>query len=104
MADRPGRHPSIIQSFVNIFAALRLRDEGDGDMARRQHAQPVKVLDDVIYEIIRQGPWVRITAMHEPTLTEIVVRGPANAGHEALQKLAHDRLAWVLGRRRRAPP
>lgn len=59
-------------------------------------------LDRVIYEMIPHGSWVRVSAMHEPTLTEIVVHGPASAGSEALQKLAHDRLLWVLRRQGRS--
>lgn len=37
--------------------------------------------------------------MHEPSLTEIVVHGPASAGEEALRRLALDRLRFVLRRR-----
>lgn len=62
-------------------------------------------LDQVIYEFVPCGAWVRVSAMHEPSLTEVVVRGPANASVESLQKLAHDRLMWVLRRQeRRARP
>ncbi|MDX1541303.1 MAG: hypothetical protein R3349_07845, partial [Geminicoccaceae bacterium] len=61
-------------------------------------SRPAEELDQVIYEMIPQGSWVRVTAMHEPTLTEIVVRGPASAGVDALQRLAHDRLLWVMRR------
>ncbi|HEX6142409.1 MAG TPA: hypothetical protein VFZ01_06810 [Geminicoccaceae bacterium] len=55
--------------------------------------------DEVIYEMVRLGRLVRVTAMKKPTLVEVVAHGPASAGAATLRRLARDRLAWVLGRR-----
>ena len=54
---------------------------------------------EVILEFVPVGDLVRVTAMHEPSLTEIVVHGPASAGEAALRRLALRRLAFVLRRR-----
>jgi hypothetical protein len=52
--------------------------------------------DEVILEFVRIGAVVRVSAMHPPSLTEVVVQGPVTAGPEALERLALDKLAWRL--------
>jgi hypothetical protein len=52
--------------------------------------------DEVILEFIRIGAVLRVSAMHAPSLTEVVVQGPVAAGPEALERLALDKLAWRL--------
>ena len=52
--------------------------------------------DEVILEFTRIGTVVRVSAMHTPSLTEVVVQGPVAAGPEALERLALDKLAWRL--------
>jgi hypothetical protein len=52
--------------------------------------------DEVILEFVRIGAVVRVSAMHAPSLTEVVVQGPVTAGPGALERLALDKLAWRL--------
>jgi hypothetical protein len=52
--------------------------------------------DEVIFEFLRIGAVVRVSAMHAPSLTEVVVQGPVTAAPEALERLALDKLAWRL--------
>jgi hypothetical protein len=52
--------------------------------------------DEVILEFVRIGAVVRVSAMHPPSLTEVVVQGPVTAGPQALERLALDKLAWRL--------
>jgi hypothetical protein len=52
--------------------------------------------DEVILEFTRIGALVRVSAMHAPSLIEVVVQGPIAAGTEALERLALDKLAWRL--------
>jgi hypothetical protein len=56
--------------------------------------------DEVILEFLPHGTAVRVSALHVPTLTEVVIQGPAAAGEIALTRAALDKLAWVLARRR----
>ena len=52
--------------------------------------------DEVILEFTRIGALVRVSAMHAPSLIEVVIQGPVTAGPEALERLALDKLAWRL--------
>ena len=69
----------------------------------RTGPEPALPPDEVIYEMTRLGPVVRVAAMHAPTLTEVVFHGPLGAGQGGLKRLASARLAWVLARRGAAP-
>ena len=55
--------------------------------------------DEVIYETTGCGSLLRCAALHVPTLTEVVVQGPARAGAGPLQALALRKLVHVLNRR-----
>jgi hypothetical protein len=52
--------------------------------------------DEVILEFIRIGAVVRVSALHAPSLTEVVVQGLVAAGPEALERLALEKLAWRM--------
>lgn len=54
----------------------------------------------VIFESARLGVYLKVTAVHEATGTEVSVLGPA-AGQSALRGLALRKLEYVLSRRER---
>ena len=56
----------------------------------------------VIFELTRIGAIVRISAVDAETGTEVVAQGPASAGIPALQRLAINKLKFVL--RKKFPP
>jgi hypothetical protein len=55
----------------------------------------------VILEFVRLGPLIRVSAMDEDSLTEVVLQGPAGAGEAALRRAALRKLAYALARGRR---
>lgn len=56
----------------------------------------------VIFESTRIGTYMKVTAVHEASGTEVSVLGPASAtGQSALRGLALRKLEYVLSRRER---
>jgi hypothetical protein len=51
---------------------------------------------EVIFEQVRIGSLVRVTAIDAATGTEVVTQGPASARPHELQRLALAKLAYVL--------
>ena len=52
----------------------------------------------VILEFVRLGPLIRVSAMDEDSLTEVVLQGPAAAGEAALRRAVLRKLACALAR------
>ena len=55
---------------------------------------------EVLFEFIRLGNAVKVTAFHVPSLTEISIVGPRGAHQEHLKLLAVRRLEYVLNKQR----
>ena len=51
---------------------------------------------DVLFEFIRQGNAVRVTAIDTATRTEVVTVAPLNMSQEQMQQLALEKLNYVL--------
>jgi len=58
-------------------------------------------LDDIIIEIAVVGTAQRVSAMHPPSLVEVVFQAPLSTGRATLEHLARQKLAYRL--RDRAP-
>ncbi len=56
--------------------------------------------DEVLFEFIRLGNAVKVTAFHVPSLTEISIVGPRNASQAHLKMAALMRLQYVLAKQR----
>jgi hypothetical protein len=54
------------------------------------------VTDEVLFEIVRKGNAVQVSAVHVGTNTEVSVMGPAGASTAALQEAALRKLKYVL--------
>ncbi|GEM_PF-457165 len=59
-------------------------------------------IDEVIFEFVSQGAYVKVTAMHPKTLTEVVAVGAASASEADLKRLALRKLEHVMRRRHEA--
>ncbi len=57
---------------------------------------------EVLFEFVRLGNAVKVTAFHVPSLTEISIVGPRGAHQEHLKLLAVKRLQYVLAKNRGA--
>lgn len=55
---------------------------------------------EVLFEFIRLGNAVKVTAFHVPTLTEISIVGARGASEAHLKLLAVKRLQYVLAKQR----
>jgi len=55
--------------------------------------------DEVLFEFVRQGNVVRVSALHVGTNVEVSIVGPANAPQLALQNTALQKLKYVLAKR-----
>ena len=55
--------------------------------------------DEVLFEFVRHGNAVRVSALHVATNTEVTIMGPANAPQIALQNTALQKLRYVLAKR-----
>lgn len=51
---------------------------------------------EVMFEMIRIGAIMRVTAVDADTGTEAVIQGPANAGQTELQRVAMAKLDYVI--------
>lgn len=63
----------------------------------------MSVLHDVIFEFIRVGSVVKVTAVDPITGTEASIVGAPSAGEGELKKLAKQKLVYILGRDSKAP-
>lgn len=54
---------------------------------------------EVIYEVIRHGVYVKVSAVDPKSLVEVSIVGPASAGLATLQTNALQKLRYVLKRR-----
>lgn len=55
-------------------------------------------LGNVLFEFVRQGAYVKVSAVHEASGREVSIVGSAAAGEEALRRLALRKLEAFLGR------
>jgi ribosomal protein L18E len=62
-----------------------------------------KGLSEVLFELRRQGRFVRVSAIDPATNTEVVVVGPSAAGDLALRQSAARKLARVVAQKSRSP-
>lgn len=53
---------------------------------------------DVILEFVQVGAYVKVSAMHAPTMTEAVIVGPPSAGEFVLQQNALRKLRYLLSK------
>lgn len=53
---------------------------------------------DVILEFVQIGAYVKVSAMHTPTMTEAVIVGPPSAGEFVLQQNALRKLKYLLSK------
>ena len=54
----------------------------------------------VIFEFVRVGPAVKVSAVDEATGTEVSIVGDPSVGEAALKRLAERKLEYVLARRK----
>lgn len=57
-------------------------------------------LGEVLFEFIRVGNAVKVTAFHVPTLTEVSIVGARGASEAHLKLLGLKRLEYVLSKQR----
>ncbi len=57
---------------------------------------------EVLFEFIRVGNSVKVSAFDTQTLTEVSIVGHPGAGQERLKRLALQRLNYVLAKKRAA--
>ena len=53
---------------------------------------------DVIVEFVRLGAYVKVSAMHTPTMVEAVIVGPPAAGEFVLRQNALRKLKYLLSK------
>ncbi len=53
---------------------------------------------DVIIEFVQIGAYVKVSAMHTPTMIEAVIVGPPSAGEYTLQQNALRKLRYLLAK------
>ncbi|WP_282609129.1 hypothetical protein [Pelagibius sp. Alg239-R121] len=53
---------------------------------------------DVIVEFVRLGAYVRVSAMHAPTMIEAIIVGPPSAGEYVLRQNALRKLKYLLSK------
>jgi hypothetical protein len=56
---------------------------------------------EVLFEFFKVGAIVRVTATDVTTGTEIVIQGPATASPALLQRVALNKLSYVLKRQKK---
>ncbi len=56
--------------------------------------------DEVLFEFSRVGNVMRVSALHVPSNTEVVIAGPVNAPQAALQNTALQKLRYVLAKKK----
>lgn len=53
---------------------------------------------DVILEFVQIGSYVKVSAMHTPTMIEAIIVGPPSAGEFILQQNALRKLKYLLAK------
>lgn len=53
---------------------------------------------EVILEFVQIGAYVKVSAMHTPTMTEAIIVGPPSAGEFVLQQNALRKLKYLLAK------
>ncbi len=61
---------------------------------------PDALQGEVLFEFVRVGNAVKVSAVHVPTDTEVCLVAPPRAGEAAMKQAALRKLVWVLGRGR----
>jgi len=56
--------------------------------------------EEILIETTKYGPALRVVAIHVATGTEIVFQTPLNTGRPAIQKLALEKMRYVLEKRK----
>ncbi len=59
--------------------------------------------DEVLFEFKRVGAYVKVTALHPATLTEVSLVGPASASQRQLEFEAVRKLNYVLQKNGKPP-
>lgn len=54
---------------------------------------------EILFEYVRQGAYVKVTAIEPETMTEVCVAVPANLSEEQMQIHALNRLKYVLSKK-----
>ena len=60
--------------------------------------------DEVLFEFSRFGNVMRVSAVHVPTNTEVIIAGPVTAPQAALKNTALQKLRYVLAKKRGETP
>lgn len=55
--------------------------------------------EDVIIEFVPQGRYVKVSAMHAPSLTEVSIVGDPARGEDELRRTVLQKLRYVLARK-----
>lgn len=58
---------------------------------------------EVLFEFQRVGMYMKVTAIHAATGTEVSVAGPATGSQELLRRTALNKLKYVLSRLQGSP-
>jgi hypothetical protein len=53
-------------------------------------------LGEVLFEFVRQGAYMRVSALHAASNIEVTIMGPATAPQAALRQTALQKLRYVL--------
>lgn len=54
--------------------------------------------NDVLFEFVRMGSYMKVSAIDPATATEVSVAGPATGSRELLKRTAINKLRYVLER------
>jgi hypothetical protein len=57
--------------------------------------------NEVIFETVRLGPYMKVTAIDPVSMVEVSVQGPANARDADLKKLAFNKLKLAVEKRKK---
>ncbi|MGI9509590.1 MAG: DUF6898 family protein [Geminicoccaceae bacterium] len=57
--------------------------------------------DEILLELTPAGNLIRVAAIDPATLTEVIFQAPLTADRAALTALARQKLAFVMGRKRK---
>jgi hypothetical protein len=57
-------------------------------------------LGEVLFEFVRHGNVVRVSALHVDSYIEVTIMGPATAPQQSLQGVALQKLRYVLAKKK----
>ena len=63
--------------------------------------QNTQILDEVLFEFIPNGNYVKVVAVDPVTNTEIILVGDRRSGKQMLQKAAVQKLEYVIAKGRK---